>query len=319
MAMAALSVQKSPPRLAERMVPRPVREARQRIDLGDILIDRVSSNWAIDRIRDFLRSGKTNQIVTVNLDFVAIARRDPGFRETLNGADLAVADGMPLVWVSCIGGDALPQRLPGVELVDACCALAPETEASVFLLGAEPGVAGVAADRLRERFPGLRIVGAYGPPFGPLSEAENQRILQTIATARPDFLFVALGAPRQEQWIHQNKDRLDVPVCVGVGCVLDVLAGVVSRAPTWMQHAGLEWLFRLLQEPGRLWRRYIVDDVPALVWLIRQTLVPPRPVGRSAPAVLAPLLTVYAEAVTVAAFPDPIEDARLIARYQRST
>jgi N-acetylglucosaminyldiphosphoundecaprenol N-acetyl-beta-D-mannosaminyltransferase len=159
-----------------------------------------------------------------------------------------------------------------VELVDECCALAVETETSIFLLGAAPGVAVVAADRLRERFPRLRIVGVYAPPFEPLSEAENERILQTIDAARPDFLFVALGAPLQDQWIRQNRDRLDVPVCMGVGCVLDVLAGVVSRAPSWMQRAGLEWLFRLLQEPGRLWRRYIVDDVPALAWLVRRSL-----------------------------------------------
>jgi N-acetylglucosaminyldiphosphoundecaprenol N-acetyl-beta-D-mannosaminyltransferase len=203
---------------------------------------------------------------------VAIARRDPGFRETLNGADLAVGDGMPLVWVSRMGDDPLPQRLTGVKLVDECCALAVETETSIFLLGAAPGVAVVAADRLRERFPRLRIVGVYAPPFEPLSEAENERILQTIDAARPNFLFVALGAPLQDQWIRQNRDRLAVPVCMGVGCVLDVLAGVVSRAPSWMQRAGLEWLFRLLQEPGRLWRRYIVHDVPALAWLVRRSL-----------------------------------------------
>jgi N-acetylglucosaminyldiphosphoundecaprenol N-acetyl-beta-D-mannosaminyltransferase len=272
MATEALITRGAPRHDPPRSSPHPEREARQRIDLGGVLIDRISTGSAIDRIRDFLRSGETHQIATVNLDFVAIARRDPGFRETLNGADLVVAGGMPLVWVSRMGDDPLPQRLTGVELVDECCALAVETETSIFLLGAAPGVAVVAADRLRERFPGLRIVGVYAPPFEPLSEAENERILQTIDAARPDFLFVALGAPLQDQWIRQNRDRLDVPVCMGVGCVLDVLAGVVSRAPSWMQRAGLEWLFRLLQEPGRLWRRYIVDDVPALAWLVRRSL-----------------------------------------------
>jgi N-acetylglucosaminyldiphosphoundecaprenol N-acetyl-beta-D-mannosaminyltransferase len=277
MATEALIVHETPRQVPGRILPHPVREARQRVDLGGVLIDRVNSSSAVDRIRDFLRSGKTNQIVTVNLDFVAIARRDSGFRETLNRADLAVADGMPLVWVSRMGDDPLPQRLTGVELVDECCALAVETDTSVFLLGAAPGVADVAADRLRDRFPGLRIVGVYAPPFGSLSEEENERILQTINAARPEFLFVALGAPQQDQWIRQNKDRLDVPVCMGVGCVLDLLAGVVSRAPGWMQHAGMEWLFRLLQEPARLWRRYIVDDVPALAWLVWQSLTRMRP------------------------------------------
>jgi len=98
-----------------------------------------------------------------------------------------------------------------------------------------------------------------------------------VREARPDFLFVALGAPQQDVWIRNNRERLDVPVCMGIGCVLDLLAGVVSRAPDWMQDSGLEWLFRLAQEPARLWRRYIVDDMPVLVWLVRQALGRERP------------------------------------------
>jgi exopolysaccharide biosynthesis WecB/TagA/CpsF family protein len=272
MATEALIEHESPRQTPGRILPHPVREARQRIDLGGVLIDRVNLRSATDRVRDFLRSGKSNQIVTVNLDFVAISRREPAFKDTLNGADLAVADGMPLVWVSQMGEEPLPQRLTGVELVDECCQIAVDTESSIFLLGAAPGVADVAADRLRERFPGLRIVGVYAPPFGPLTTEENERIIETINAARPDFLFVALGAPQQDVWIRANRDRLDVPVSMGVGCVLDLLAGVVSRAPAWMQHAGLEWLFRLLQEPARLWRRYILDDLPVLAWLIKQGL-----------------------------------------------
>jgi exopolysaccharide biosynthesis WecB/TagA/CpsF family protein len=272
MATEALIAHEPPRKSPGRVLTHPVRETRQRVDLGGVLVDRVNLVSAVNRVRDFLRSGETNQIVTVNLDFVAISRREPAFRDTLNGADLAVADGMPLVWVSRMGDEPLPQRLTGVDLVDECCQLAVETDTSIFLLGAAPGVAELAGQRLRERFPGLRIVGVYAPPFAPLTEDENERILQTVNAARPDFLFVALGAPQQDMWIRANRDRLDVPVCMGVGCVLDLLAGVVSRAPTWMQHAGLEWLFRLLQEPARLWRRYIVDDLPVLAWLVRQAL-----------------------------------------------
>ena len=253
-------------------MPHPVREARERVDLGGVLIDRVDGDAAVDRIRGFLQSGKLNQIVTVNLDFVAISRRDADFRETLNAAELAVADGMPLVWASRLGDAPVPRRLTGVELVDECCRVAVETGTSVFLLGAAPGVADNAADKLRARFPGLRVAGVYAPPFGPLTPEENERILQRIKAAQPDFLFVALGAPQQDVWIRNNRDRLDVPVCMGVGCVLDLLAGIVSRAPAWMQRTGLEWLFRLGQEPSRLWRRYILDDVPALFWLVLRVL-----------------------------------------------
>jgi N-acetylglucosaminyldiphosphoundecaprenol N-acetyl-beta-D-mannosaminyltransferase len=243
------------------------------------MIDRVDLGSAMDRVRGFLRSGKTNQIVTVNLDFVAISRRDEGFRETINAAEMAVADGMPLVWVSHLAEEPVPERLTGVELVDECCRVAVETDTSVFLLGAGPGVADAAANKLRERFPGLRIAGVYAPPFGPLSEEENEHIIQLVQAARPDFLFVALGAPQQDVWIRNNRERLDVPVCMGIGCVLDLLAGVVSRAPSWMQQSGLEWLFRLGQEPARLWRRYIVDDMPVLIWLVRQALGRERPGG----------------------------------------
>jgi N-acetylglucosaminyldiphosphoundecaprenol N-acetyl-beta-D-mannosaminyltransferase len=277
MATEALATYEPPRRTPGRILSHPVREARQRVDLGGVLIDRVDLSSAIDRVRGFLRSGKTNQVVTVNLDFVAISRRDDGFRETINAADLAVADGMPLVWVSRLGDEPVPQRLTGVELVDECCRVAAETDTSLFLLGAGPGVADLAADKLRERFPGLRIVGVYAPPFGPLTDEENEHILQLIGAARPDFLFVALGAPQQDVWIRNNRERLDVPVCMGIGCVLDLLAGVVSRAPTWMQDSGLEWLFRLAQEPSRLWRRYIVDDMPVLVWLVKKALGRERP------------------------------------------
>ncbi|MCC7369041.1 MAG: WecB/TagA/CpsF family glycosyltransferase [Chloroflexi bacterium] len=273
MATEALAVQKTPRHAAGKIVSHPThpgREARRRIDLGGVLIDRVDTGSAVERIRGFLRSGTLNQIVTVNLDFVAISRRDSYFRETLNKADLAVADGMPLVWVSKLTDEPVPERLTGVELLDECCRVAVETDSSIFLLGAAPGVADEAALTLQERFPGLKIAGVYAPPFGPLTHEENERILATINAAQPEFLFVALGAPQQDIWIRANRDRLDVPVAMGVGCVLDLLAGVVSRAPRWMQHAGLEWLFRLLQEPHRLWRRYILDDMPVLFWLVRQ-------------------------------------------------
>src|SRR3954452_14140857 len=277
MATEALAVHKPPRKTPGRILSHPVREARQRVDLGGVLIDRVDLSSAMNRVRGFLRSGKPNQIVTVNLDFVAIARRDEGFRETLNSAEMAVADGMPLVWVSRLGDEPVPQRLTGVDLVDECCRVAVETDTSVFLLGAGPGVADTAADTLRARFPGLRIAGVYAPPFGPLTDEENEHIIKLVRAARPDFLFVALGAPQQDVWIRNNRDRLDVPVCMGIGCVLDLLAGVVSRAPDWMQDSGLGWLFRLAQEPARLWRRYIVDDMPVLLWLVRQALGRERP------------------------------------------
>lgn len=238
--------------------------ARPCIALGGINVDNVNLQMAVDRIRGFVLSGEAHQVVTVNLDFLSIASRDESFRETLNAADLAVADGMPLVWLSRLKGDALPERVAGVDLVNESCRMAVELDCGVFLLGAGPGVADAAAQRLRTLSPGLRVLGTYTPPFGGLDQAENERIVQKIRAAAPDFLFVALGAPQQDLWIREHQTELRVPVAMGVGCVFDLLAGSLRRAPRWMQHTGLEWAFRLGQEPQRLWRRYLLHDLPVL-------------------------------------------------------
>jgi N-acetylglucosaminyldiphosphoundecaprenol N-acetyl-beta-D-mannosaminyltransferase len=236
-------------------------QRRQRIELGGVLIDNVDLDAAVQRIAGFLTSGKSHQVVTVNLDFLSIAQRNARFRRTLNTSDMAVADGMPLVWASRLRGDPLPQRVAGVDLVNESCRLPPERGESVFLLVAWPGVADQAALKLEERYPGLRVAGTYSPPVGAISRKENARIIRMINNAQPGFLFVALGAPRQDLWIHDNHQQLDVRVSMGVGCVFDVLAGAVVRAPAWMQRAGLEWAYRLGQEPSRLWRRYLVNDM----------------------------------------------------------
>jgi N-acetylglucosaminyldiphosphoundecaprenol N-acetyl-beta-D-mannosaminyltransferase len=248
--------------------PRVVELRRERVDLGGTLVDRVDLAMAVERMRGFLSSGSPHQIMTVNLDFLTLAEQNRDFRETINGADLAVADGMPLVWVSRLQRERLPERIAGVELVNEACQMAASSGVGVFLLGAAPGVADAAALRLEHRIPGLRVVGAYSPPFGPLTPEENARIIDMIRAAKPGYLFVALGAPHQDLWIREHRDQLDVPVAMGVGCVLDLLAGRVSRAPMWMQRSGLEWSYRLIHEPRRLWRRYIVDDLPMLVRLV---------------------------------------------------
>jgi N-acetylglucosaminyldiphosphoundecaprenol N-acetyl-beta-D-mannosaminyltransferase len=254
---------------------------RERVELGGIFVDRVDLGSAVDRIDGFLRSGASHQVVTVNLDFLAIARQNSLFSHTLNRAHLAVADGMPLVWLSRIRGQTLPERVTGVDLVDECCRLAIRANRGVFLLGAGPGVAATAARTLETRFPGLQIAGTYSPPVGAISRRENDRIVRTIRSSQPGFLFVALGAPRQDLWIRANLARLEVPVAMGVGCVFDVLAGGADRAPTWMQRAGLEWAYRLSREPGRLWRRYLLQDAPLMGHLVIQSLLGIRSVPRN--------------------------------------
>jgi N-acetylglucosaminyldiphosphoundecaprenol N-acetyl-beta-D-mannosaminyltransferase len=241
---------------------------RPRVDLAGTLIDQVDRALAVEWIRRFLLSGRSHQIVTVNLDFVSIATRSPSFQQVINQADLAVADGMPLVWLSRLKGRALAERVTGVDLVDECCAMAAESGQGVFLLGAAPGIAEKAARELQVRYPGLRISGTYSPPIGMLNRHEDEYMVKLVQDAAPGFLFVALGAPRQDIWIRDHLLQLNVPVAMGVGCALDLLAGSVTRAPHWIQRSGFEWAYRLAQEPGRLWRRYLLKDLPMLGRLV---------------------------------------------------
>jgi N-acetylglucosaminyldiphosphoundecaprenol N-acetyl-beta-D-mannosaminyltransferase len=254
---------------------RSVEHSRQRVELAGTLIDQIDFAGALDRIAGFLESAFCHQVVTVNLDFLSIAARAPAFREAINRSDLAVADGMPVVWASRMKGQPLPQRITGNELVAECCQMAADTAHGIFLLGAAEGVAEAAGRALRDRYPGLRIVGTYSPPYGPLTSEDNQRIVETINATKPGFLFVALGAPRQDLWIQQHLHLLDTRVAMGIGCVLDLLAGNVRRAPQWMQRVGLEWSYRLAQEPQRLWRRYIIDDIPMLGQLVWEAVHQP--------------------------------------------
>jgi N-acetylglucosaminyldiphosphoundecaprenol N-acetyl-beta-D-mannosaminyltransferase len=234
---------------------------RPRLDLFGVLIDRVDRETAAARIGRFLDGGVPHQILTVNLDFLYLAEQNAEFRAAINEADMAVPDGMPLVWLSRLIGTPLAGRITGVELVHESCRLAARRGVGVFFLGGTPDVAAAAAARARDLHPGL-VVHQYAPPFGPISPDEDARMVEMVVRARPGFLFVALGAPRQDLWIRAHRDRLGVPVSMGVGCVLDLLAGTASRAPAWMQSAGLEWTYRLIREPRRLWRRYLVNDLP---------------------------------------------------------
>lgn len=260
---------------------------RDRVELLGVGIDCVSHDDVLARVRSFIEGGTPRRIVTVNLDYLRLAGNDESFRTTLNTADLAIADGMPLVWASRWSGKPLPQRIAGQDLFDSICRAGGERRWSVFLLGAAPGVAATAGDVMATRYPGLRVAGAYSPPVGKFDPVEEQRIRSMVRSARPDVLFVALGAPRQDIWISESLAGLGVPVAVGVGCSFDVVSGHQLRAPLWMQKVGLEWSFRLLQEPRRLWKRYILGDLPVFVRLAaaarRNKQTPARVVETSIP------------------------------------
>ena len=237
----------------------------RRIELFGIPIHNVTLEEAVERVSQLLQSGGKHFVTTPNVDHMMRLHKDKEFFEVYQKASLVVADGMPLVWASHLLGKPLKERVAGSDLFLPLCRLAAEKGHRIYFLGGGVGVAEKATQNLLNLFPSLRVVGHYAPPFGFESDlAENQRIIQLINQAKPDLLFVALGAPKQEKWIAGHIDELEFKVAFCIGASVDFVAGIVKRAPHWMQRAGLEWLWRLLLEPKRLWRRYLVQDMAFL-------------------------------------------------------
>ena len=200
--------------------------------------------WVVDAVR----AREPKQICTPNPEFLMTARRDPAFRDVLRAADLNIPDGVGLLWAARRLGQRLPERVAGSDLVGDIAALAAQSGWRLFLLGAAPGVAERAADVLRVRHPGLTVVGTES---GSPRPDDADRLIALITAAEPDVLFVAYGAPAQDKWIAAHRQRLDVPVSMGVGGSLDFIAGIAPRAPRWLQRLGLEWLYRLARQPWR--------------------------------------------------------------------
>lgn len=223
--------------------------------------DNVTTGQTLETISGMIASRKPHYIATANVDFTALAMYDEELRRILLDAHLVVCDGMPLVWASRWLGNALPERVAGSDLVPKLLAMAEEKRWSVYFLGGQKEVAMKAIQRVQERHPQLKIAGVMSPPFMPLQEMDHATICADIRSADPDLLFVSFGCPKQEKWIAMNYLRVGAPVTIGVGATIDFLAGRMKRAPRWMQLSGLEWLYRLLQEPRRLFKRYATDFV----------------------------------------------------------
>lgn len=221
--------------------------------------DPVTLPGAIARIESMIASRRPHYVVTANVDFLVQAHRDVELRRILLEADLTLCDGTPLVWASRWLGNALPERVAGSDLAPELMQVAAAKGYRVFFLGAGPGVAEAATARLRERYPAINIVGHYAPPFAALLEMDHAHIVQQVRAAQPDILLVGFGCPKQEKWIAMHHRALGVPVAIGVGATIDFLAGRVPRAPAWMRRSGTEWVFRLMREPRRLFRRYAHD------------------------------------------------------------
>ena len=197
-------------------------------------------------------------VAVTSMHGIMEAQHDPAFKSILNAADLVVPDGMPLVWLSRFRGRPLARRVYGPELMLELCRQTASSGFRHFLVGGVPGVADRLATALRRRFPRLVISGTCSPPFGPCTAEQVEELVATINRAAPDIVWVGLGTPKQEQWMHRHRGRLQAAVLLGVGAAFDIHSGRRSQAPRWMRESGGEWLFRLVQEPRRLWRRYLI-------------------------------------------------------------
>lgn len=227
---------------------------RHIITILNIPIDRLTMAQTVAHILALMSEPRLHQIATPNPEFVMAAQTDAEFRRILNQADMCLPDGIGLVWASRWLGQPIPERVPGSELVYQLAEAAAASSFSLFLLGAAPGVAEQAGAILQTRYPGLKIAGTYA---GSPAPTEDEAICHRINQSGAELLYVAYGAPKQDKWIDRNRGRLTtVRVAIGVGGALDFMTGKRIRAPRWLQKLGLEWLYRLWQEPWR-WRRML--------------------------------------------------------------
>ncbi|NES99874.1 MAG: WecB/TagA/CpsF family glycosyltransferase [Sphaerospermopsis sp. SIO1G1] len=240
-----------------------------RVNICGIEIDQYSFDEVVGKIVSHaLTKGVPEYVVTPNAMHILTLQQDADFRNIYDRAFLVVPDGVSLLWAAKFLETPLNGRVNGTDLFEKLCAIASEQGLKIFLLGGRPGAAEKAQETLQNRHPNLEITGTYCPDYGFENRQEELELINSkIQASAPDILFVGLGAPKQEKWIANNYLSLKVPVSIGIGVSFELVADMVSRAPVWMQKAGLEWLFRLIVEPQRLWKRYILGN-PTFIWLV---------------------------------------------------
>ncbi len=246
-----------------------MRHAPQKAQRANILgvgVNAINMDQALATIECWIARHEAKYVCITNIHGVIESQRDHNLRRIHNSAGLVTPDGMPLVWLSRLRGFKHVERVYGPDLMLALCARSVEMGYRHFFYGGDKHVPDRLAANLRRRFPGLRIAGAYSPPFRPMTDEEDEGIVKLINNARTDIVWVGLSTPKQEHWMAKHAGRLKACVLIGVGAAFDFHAGIKKQAPRWMQRHGLEWLFRLATEPRRLWRRYAAN-IPSFLWL----------------------------------------------------
>ncbi len=245
-----------------------------RIAVLGVGVDAITMADAVDAIQGWIERGERRFVCAVPAHTVMDCRDDPELRAMINGSGLNTPDGMSLVWLLRLRGQAHVERVYGPDLLLATCGRSADRGWRHYFVGGEEGVADRLAAALQRRFPSLAVAGTLSPPFRPPAADEDAAIVARINEARADVVWVGLGSPKQERWMAEHRARLAAPVLIGVGAAFDFLSGRKPQAPRWVQRAGLEWAYRLASEPRRLWRRYA--RYPTFVALVALESLRPR-------------------------------------------
>lgn len=241
-----------------------------RIKFLNTEVDNLTMEESINEIEKLVNKKNPSYVVTPNVDHIVKLEHDEEFKKVYKEADLILTDGMPLIWISKLKKTPIKEKVSGSDLFPKVCEMAAKKGYKVFLLGASEGIAAKAAENLKNKYEGLNIVGTYSPSYGfEKNNEEIEKIIEMINQAKPDILAVGLGAPKQEKFLYKYRKNLNVPISLAIGASIDFEAGVVNRAPKWMQNYGFEWFYRLAKEPKRMFKRYLIDDIRILKIVIK--------------------------------------------------
>ncbi len=235
----------------------------ERIEILGCPIDNLTLEEAVGVIEEFIKDGTPRRYVAINAGKIVKMRRDPAFRKNLFDGDLNIVDGKPLMWVAKLFGKTVKERYGGLDIIDKLMPLAEKKRYGIYFLGAEEEVIEKAAGIYEKDHPNLRLAWRNGY----WTEEEEQKVVEDIKASRSDILFFAMSSPRKEIFLDKYLKEMGIPFVAGVGGAFDIIAGKTKRAPEWMQNIGLEWLFRVLQEPRRLWKRYLIGN-SVFMWLV---------------------------------------------------
>jgi len=243
----------------------------QRVNILGTQVSSISSSDLLVAFKMAIQAKKLMQVAITPVNSILAAYKNPQVQEAYNAAHYVLCDGMPVKWASAFLNTPIVERITGLDLLPRLVSFAAHENFSLFLLGASPGVAEKLKEVILQQYPNCKIVGIYVPPFMPVFDTEeNKKMVDAVNVTKPDIVLISLTAPKQDLWITKNKAQLLPALYVGIGGAFEVMAGLVKRAPKWMHGAGLEWFFRLIQEPKRMYRRYLIEAPLFIPLVIRQ-------------------------------------------------